>query len=443
MTRRTLRSRIGAGLLVYSLAVAAGVLLLGYLANESVEAVIWNSLLDAELERFENERLRNPDSPAPQSGTLRAYAVAQDAAGLAQLPDGLRALPPGLHDEIFVAGREVAALVRDSGTQRYIVTVDITELEADERSMTGVLLSATLFAAALLALAAWWLAGRLFRPVQALAQSVDALDPAVRGNRIQVDANATAEVAIIAGAVNRLAERSEGFVSRERTFIDTASHELRTPIAVILGASELAAEQPDLPEPLRKPLQRILRAARQIDQLINTLLVLAKSPERLSAGAVDFALDELLRDIVADHMPLTTEKSLEVRIGALAPGTVRAPARIAQVAIANLLRNAIEHSDLGTVEVSIAPAGVVNILDPGHGMAAEDIGRLYANLARRGDAGPLRGIGLELIARICEHLGWTLDIRPRDGGGTLAVLDLRSSLIVPSPGDDAGHSDPT
>ena len=78
---------------------------------------------------------------------------------------------------------------------------------------------------------------------------------------------------VIAGALNDYLQRNEHFVERERAFISTASHELRTPIAVISGAAELALEQPGLPERARQQLQRVRSTAAGVEQLIQLLLV--------------------------------------------------------------------------------------------------------------------------------------------------------------------------
>src|SRR3546814_1408104 len=91
-------------------------------------------------------------------------------------------------------------------------------------------------------------------------------------------------------AVNDYLARNERFVERERAFIDSSSHELRTPVAVIAGASELALDQPGTPDAVRNQLSRILRTARGVEQLLSLLLVLAKDPQRLAQVSDQFRL---------------------------------------------------------------------------------------------------------------------------------------------------------
>lgn len=431
MHRKTLRSRIAVSLFAYSMVLAGAVLSLGYLVNEDVEQVIWSAILEPAMDRHlaEAGRAGEPD-PVKRIAT---FSMRRSAGAREQLPDGLAELGPGFHDEIRMGGREVAALVRDSGEWRDVVVVDITDLERTERSLLGLLLVGALLATLVLVWTVRWLAGRLVRPVTRLAASVDELDPTRGGLRLPIAASATDEVAIIGGAINRLLDRINGFVNRERRFIQTVSHELRTPIAVIAGAADVAVTESALPPGAMKPLQRIRRATRDIDHLIATLLILAKSPDRLLESATTFRLDELVRDIVSDHIHLTGARSLELVADDLQPTLLHTAERIAQIAISNLVRNAIEHSDTGVIRVSVRADGVVAILDPGHGMAADDISRAFSAAARRGEDGSSRGIGLELIARICEHLDWTLDLQAQ-AQGTRAVLDLGRSL---APGNAA------
>ena len=428
MVRRTLRARIALGLLGYTLLLSAMIFAFGDITNDNKENLIERSLLTPELDDFVQHRALDSQYPLPNSSTLHTY-VRTPGSPLADVPADLRALPPGLHDEIEVAGRAVTALVRDVGAQRIYMTFDLTQQERTERSMLGWTLLLSLLGIGILSWAIWWLSGKLLQPVSDLAAAIDRVSPDEREQSIQVAEKSVSEIATIAGAMNRYFERMDGFVLRERAFIDSVSHELRTPIAVISGAAEVIAADTALPDSSRRPLLRIRQTAADVEQLIAALLVLAKAPARLRASGETCRLEELVPRIVNAHEHLRQEKkTLRMAVGALAPSRINASAQIVQVAIANILRNAIENTDCGRIDVSVQPAGVVRIQDSGRGMSPEEIGRVYAALARRGSGSSGSGIGLQLIRRICEHLGWTLEISPYQDQGTLVVLDMRASL---------------
>ena len=95
--------------------------------------------------------------------------------------------------------------------------------------------------------------------------------------------------------------------------------------------------------------------------------------------------------------------------------------QIVRAAIGNLLRNAIENSDQGVIDIALDRSGTVTIRDPGHGLSPEQISAIYLRMARGGGEA---GIGLDLIARLCDHFGWRLSLQSDAGRGTTAVLQL-------------------
>jgi signal transduction histidine kinase len=94
------------------------------------------------------------------------------------------------------------------------------------------------------------------------------------------------------------------------------------------------------------------------------------------------------------------------------------------------LRNAIENSDRGVIRIATSDDGKVTIADPGHGMPDEEMRAVYTRLARSGEAVGATGIGLELISRLCEHLGWRLAFSSERDRGTTATLDFGSCLAA-------------
>jgi len=415
------------GLLGYSLALTGALMLHGFWVNEAVEHRVWQSLLDAELDFLAKRRSAEPDFRWPQTETLQAWAYPIGSPPK-DLPRAIANLPLGVNDEVAYHGGQAAIMVREIDGERLVLSLDITELENAEWMRTTWEFASALGSAVVLVLIVWWLAGRLLRPINRLAIDVDRLSPDARGQRIDLPADASAEIVTIVSALNGYLERNDGYVDRERHFVHTVSHELRTPIAVISGAADVLDQRIGRDPLVRIPLERIRHTVASVEPMIGLLLVLAKEPARLKAASESFDLDELLQDLVEDHRHLTDGKSLELRMDHVEPTRLLAPAAIVHVAIGNLVRNAIENSDHGVVVIRVEQAGVVHVDDPGSGLSAQEIGRLYTERARHAD-GRGGGLGLALIARICEHLGWSLQFEAHDGGGTHAILDLRNALV--------------
>ncbi len=415
----SLRRKILLGLFGYTLVLSTAVLLHGVIVNESAEQLVWSSLLEVELDHFTERQQDNPDARWVDTQSLKLF----DATSPQGLPPALRGLEPGVHDEIKIEGRESVALIRIVDGRPIAIALDITDMKKHEIDTALLVLGSTLVMIVLLGLVIGWGVNRLVRPLTRMALDIGSLRPDEAGARIPIASDAAHELVVIAGALNDYLQRNQQFVERERAFIDTASHELRTPVAVITGATELALGQSDLPPPARRQMVRIQRTARDVEQLISLLLALAKDPARLTRISDRVALDQILPEIVEDHRYLTNGKDLAIDIVALAACEIVAPVQIVQAAIGNLLRNAIENSDQGRIEIRLLADTTVVIDDPGHGMSPEDISAIYARMARGDDfTFGKGGIGLALIARLCEHLGWHLEIEPGRQHGTRTTL---------------------
>ena len=423
----SLRRRMVLWLLAFAAVVSILVFAIGIHVHEHAEHAAWRSLLGSELTAIEEHSARDPGYRWQDSDTLRLYRL--DAAD--GVPDVLQGLHNGLHDNIQVDGRLSAVMVRPSEKMgRLALVLDIEDFHEMESFAERSALLGGIVLIVVTGLAAWLGVSRLVRPLAVLADDIGRLHPGAQAQRIKVARGGSSELYVIADALNDYLERNAQFVERERVFITTASLELRTPLAVIGGATELALGNPALPAQARAQMQRVLRTAQDVEQLIQLLLVLAREPARLAALSEPVELDAVIRQVVEDHAHLLGDKQLAVEFEPLAPCTVMAPPGVVRAAIGNLLRNAIESSDSGVVRVALSAAGVATIDDPGHGMSPEEISAIHARLARGTGDDRSEGIGLELIARLCEHLGWRLVFTTRQPQGTRVSLDLGRSRLA-------------
>lgn len=413
-----LRRGILLALLGYVVLLSAVVIAQGFLVHERAERLVWRTMLNSELDHA-IERMRNdPGYRWTDTSNMRLYN-GRDAA----LPPRLRALGIGLHDDVVIGDRINVVLVRRIEGHPLMLALDVTDFEQSEAHTALNVVAAALALIVLLGLLVAWAANRLVRPLSRMAEHIGHLRPDLPGQHVDVPASASSELHVIAAALNDYLHRNDRFVERERTFIDTASHELRTPVAVIAGAAELALQQPGLPPAAHNHLSRIRRTSRDVEELISLLLVLAKDPARLPQSSERVALDRLLPEIIEAHRHLTRDKALAIALAPPPRCEISAPLPIVQAAIGNLLRNAIEHSDRGEIAVRLEAPATVVITDPGHGMTPEEISAIYARVARGGgDRGG--GIGLDLISRLCEHLDWRLEITSGPGRGTTTTLSF-------------------
>jgi signal transduction histidine kinase len=419
-SRSLLKHRILRWLFIYAVLLSAAVLAGGYVIHERVEHLAWESLLRSELDYYGQRVQANPGYRWRDTDTLRLFGV----AGAPPLPANLTSLGLGLHDDMVLDGVSSVVLIEQIEGKPVAMALNLTEFEGVEGIITLTVATGTVIVILILGLVVMWRLGLVIQPLAMLARQIEELKPAEPDQKVVLDADASTELVVIADAFNDYLRRNQSFVEREHAFIAISSHELRTPIAVIAGASELVLDQADVPSAARNQVARIHRTARKVEQLISLLLTLAKDPSRLADSSDRVALDQLLPEIVEDHRHLTRDKDLTLVLEAMPSCDIVAPLTIVQAAIGNLLRNAIENSDRGEIRISLQADATVVIEDPGHGMSPEEISEIYARLARGGgrDGG---GIGLELISRLCEHLGWKLAFSSVPGRGTRTTLRLR------------------
>jgi signal transduction histidine kinase len=420
-TERSLSRRILAWLGSYVLVITVGVFLFGWHVNEYAENLLWDSFARAEFDYYLERRSSDPAYHWIDTDSRKLYI---DGSTQSPPPEFDR-LREGVHDEVQLAdGSQALVLVRTVDGVRHALAINITELEREE----GRLIRLMLFAAAAMAILIGVVTGigvnRALRPLSAMARAIAALSPARVGQRIVTGQRDSSELLVIANALNDYLDRNERFVERERSFINNASHELRTPVAVISGAAELALEPDASPAVMRHQMQRIRAITADMEKLVALLLALAKEPVRVAQANEKIALHELLPDIVEQHRYLLRDKSLELAIAPLPECEIEAPSGIVRAAIGNLLRNAIENSDSGRIGIRLEAPATVIIEDPGHGMTPEQISAVYTRAAR-GSTTEGGGIGLPLITRLCEHLGWGLDLSSDPQRGTMAVLRLK------------------
>src|SRR5690606_36963024 len=217
------------GLLAYVVALTLAIVAHGFIFNEYAERLVWQTLLDFELDHVLARNRADPGQAWTDTGKISFY----DGRNAADLPPPLRALPAGVHDDVMVDGMENVVLVREVDGRPLVLALDIDELEQREFDMGLTVMGSALTLVLLLGAAVAWGASRLVRPLTRLAARISALRPDQPGQVIAVPDTASEELVVIADALNDYLQRNDRFVERERAFIDTASHELRTPIAII------------------------------------------------------------------------------------------------------------------------------------------------------------------------------------------------------------------
>ncbi|RKH60354.1 sensor histidine kinase [Corallococcus llansteffanensis] len=366
------------------------------LFSYDLEDTIFNRLVAAEAERQLEGRAVAPGLPAGMSAHR----------GHAALPPALaRKLSPSLaRGEYEVAtdgaGHFHVAVRPDArgGEPLYVAfRVDTFTSTTGQlgRNAWLLLVSAALalFAAAGIAVV---VARRVSRPLEQLAAALGEDAPGEAE-----DPGAVRELGTLRAALRERDARIQRLLESERQFNRDVSHELRTPLAVAQGAVELLERAP--PQDAAA-FGRLRSAVLQMGLLTEGILWLARAPrpgEHCELGAVS-------REVVALYDGL---RQPAVSVVVEAEGPVEAPvsAAVARVLLGNLVKNAFGYTRAGSVQVHVAP-GLWRISDSGEGLGK--VAPEHAGF----------GVGLSLVQRLAQRLGWSVTFTPLQPQGTRVEL---------------------
>ena len=218
-------------------------------------------------------------------------------------------------------------------------------------------------------------------------------------------------------ALDQLAARINAAIDRERVFTRDAGHELRTPVAVFKGSLDLLETAPESPwrERDQQTLKRMRRTVEDMETLLETLLLLARG-EAGASVADETSVNAVAAVQIDELRALANEKSNIVTFHEAAELRIRAPAKVVEIVIGNLLRNALTYTANGTVDVTVA-ANLVKVADTGPGMSRPDLANAFEPFYRA-DTSRGHGLGLSIVRRLSQQFGWQLTANSRLGEGT-------------------------
>lgn len=324
----------------------------------------------------------------------------------------------------------VAALTADGRKGRYTVLVGggIEPIESMTSTVATMLTITAPVVAVVAAGVTYLLVRRSLRSVDAIRSRVSEISSSDLSERVPVPDRAD-EISALAATMNKMLERIEAGHTAQRRFVGDASHELRSPLATVISALEIAQSHPEV---FDKTLVQtaLLPEAHRMQSLVEDLLLLARADEHgLPMRRTEIDLDDLASTEVAR---LKRETSLQVS-GNLAAVKVSGDALGLARVLRNLADNAARHarSTVSIVVRADADRAYLQVCDDGPGIPVTERGRVFERFVRldadRSRHGGGSGLGLAIVAEIvAAHMGM-IDIDDRTGGGT--VMTVRLPLV--------------
>ena len=262
---------------------------------------------------------------------------------------------------------------------------------------------------------------RATRPVRSLS---DQLQGRAEGDLSPVQAaDAPRELQPVIEAINTVMARLSGLLQHQKRFVRDASHQLRTPLAV-LKAQVQSARRGDVDA--GQALSEIDTTVDRATELANQMLALAKVEQlRQQGDAPVLDWEQVLRAVALDLAPLIADRQLDFDLQS-EPAQVRAHEWSLRELVRNLLHNAIKHTPAGgLLAIRLQPQGgqvVLLVRDGGPGIADEQRQRLFQPFAA-GNPRSGSGLGLAICHEIVQAAGGTIALDNRIDQGRVAGLD--------------------
>lgn len=361
--------------------------------SEEYERVLVGAILTSQAQDYAVQLQRQPDTELPRSNRVNAYRLLPDNRG--QIPAEFLAEAPGIRTVHDRNGDEVFLGVFDTSAGRLFFVMDLHDIEALERYLAFVLTAVVLAGTALSAWLGWLLSGRVVAPVHKLATAVASLPTRPQRTSLARDLPAD-ELGRLGSAIDDYQARLVCAEEAEQSFLADASHELRTPISVVRGATELLLEDSEALPALQPRLQRLDRGIRELSELIDALL-------RLARHRIDTAEPVELRSWL---------ESCLASVAAVADGTVTVvregddvdtmlPASDATLIVYGILRRLLPPGVPGMLMVATSNQQIT---------LAFNAGEIRQSLSSRPPAySSDRRLGLTLVGRLAERIGWEID----------------------------------
>jgi len=374
------------------------------------------------------------DAITPADGSLRFWVMSDDARfnygkGLDEMERvnqgeaGYGELTLPISQRTYRTRSMRIAPLQERPAVRLIVGVDMAPFEHTMRAFVVALTLLLLGAMAVVMGMGWWIARIGLRPLQRLSTEARALRPKTLSQRLQLE-HLPVELEDLTVAFNGALGRLEDAYQQLEGFNADVAHELRTPLANLIGGTQVALSRPRSASEFQETLQSNLEELERLRSIVNDMLFLARADQGEAATGVTAAdVAHEVEMTIEFFEPLLDETGATVAI----EGELRAQATmniaLFRRALSNLLQNAIEHSAAGArLVVTITPrAGAtwISVANPGKTIAATHLPRLFDRFYRvdssRHDTGEIHGHGLGLAI--------VKAVASMHGGATLATSD--------------------
>ncbi|APU95402.1 two-component sensor histidine kinase [Sphingobacterium sp. B29] len=208
-------------------------------------------------------------------------------------------------------------------------------------------------------------------------------------------------------AVATLIRHNEESYEQQKQFIGNASHELQTPLAIMINKLEIMAETEGMNQEQSETVAAVLATAERLVRLNKSLLLLSKIENKQFLHNEDLSFNTLVLNIVAEFEAITEFKQVKINVVQEDQLTVQMDGALANIVVSNLLRNALFHNRLGG-EVNIHITNKRLTVSNTSTHAALDANLVFSRFYKSDAASKGTGLGLAIVQAICHLYGFAI-----------------------------------
>ncbi len=286
----------------------------------------------------------------------------------------------------------------------------------------------------ILFLVARFIAGRSIKPINDI---IDTSNKITRNNltsRIPLPHNKD-ELYILSDTINQLLDRIEKTIEREKSFTSYASHEFRTPLAVLKGTLEVLIRKPRQQEEYEEKVKYCIKETDRLNHLVDELLILTRfENQKQSLKLEDVSLTSLIYDTLQYLSHPIEQKNILVIINSIPENIhLKTDVYLFSTILNNILSNAIKYSyQDGEIEINIRQEThtiICEVKDKGVGIPEDDMERIFDKFYRSTDDAGIKGfgLGLPIVKRFSALLNIHIEIVSKEKKGTTVRLQIPQS----------------
>lgn len=404
MTRYfSVRKRIFTGLLSVGLLVIFAFSLAIKFSNDYLESVILNSNYQDEL-RAIIESKNQSEIWLPRSTHTYGFLSSRGNVPLAFIEYG-----EGQYHDVYWNQQRFHLFVShfDHGIYKndmLYIAIQINAIERYENQLNLILVFSAVTLSLILVWMAYTFTSLISHPVTQLSSQVSQLG--ANDSYLEYSLG-DSDLIPIEEAINGFLKKIQEHLKREKMFSAIASHELRTPISTIRSSLETFIKNCDLEKDDPRQIERIFRAKRaviEMQYITESLLYLAKQDNEASYEREAYQLGPLIKEIIAEHRALLRNDNIVIKLIDKMTSTFNIRHELVKILVGNLLRNALENTFEGEISIELQDHKI-QVRDSGKGTPDEILN--WINKRNFDDVQEKHiGIGLFLVARLCQQLDW-------------------------------------